>query len=67
MALLQIQITPSSIEAQYNPSGGPQSPTGHFVVEKKGMRLVSELPVAVYIHVEITAGDRYAFDCAILN
>uniref|UniRef100_A0A914WJQ2 Uncharacterized protein n=1 Tax=Plectus sambesii TaxID=2011161 RepID=A0A914WJQ2_9BILA len=55
-SILKIPITPMAIEAQYPAGNG----NGQVVVENKGIRLVSDLPVAVYTHAELYNGGRYS-------
>ena len=49
---------PLTIAARYGDSAG--SPT--LVVENKGIRIESTLPVAVYAHSEYSVGDRYELE-----
>uniref|UniRef100_A0A914V1J7 IgGFc-binding protein N-terminal domain-containing protein n=1 Tax=Plectus sambesii TaxID=2011161 RepID=A0A914V1J7_9BILA len=49
-SILKIPITPESIEAQFP---GNQTNHGRIVVEDKGIRLQSDLSVAVYAHAEL--------------
>uniref|UniRef100_A0A914WLP3 IgGFc-binding protein N-terminal domain-containing protein n=1 Tax=Plectus sambesii TaxID=2011161 RepID=A0A914WLP3_9BILA len=53
-SILKIPITPESIQAQYLVN----MTTAHeqVVVEDKGIRLQSDLPVSVYAHVEVSDG-----------
>uniref|UniRef100_A0A914VWI5 IgGFc-binding protein N-terminal domain-containing protein n=1 Tax=Plectus sambesii TaxID=2011161 RepID=A0A914VWI5_9BILA len=53
-SILKIPITPASIEDQYP---GNRTADGRIFVEDKGIRLQSDLPVAVYAHVELYNGE----------
>uniref|UniRef100_A0A914VZ27 Uncharacterized protein n=1 Tax=Plectus sambesii TaxID=2011161 RepID=A0A914VZ27_9BILA len=55
-SILKIPITPMSVEDQF--PGYNMTATGRIVVEDKGIRLQSDLPVAVYAHAEIYEGSR---------
>uniref|UniRef100_A0A914VAX2 IgGFc-binding protein N-terminal domain-containing protein n=1 Tax=Plectus sambesii TaxID=2011161 RepID=A0A914VAX2_9BILA len=52
-SVLKIPITPESIQAQFP---GNVTADGHIIVEDKGIRLQSDLPVAVYAHAEAYGG-----------
>ena len=47
---LQIAITPSAIQARYLDLNG----SSNLVIENKGIRIQSTLPVSVYAHSEDT-------------
>uniref|UniRef100_A0A914X2J2 IgGFc-binding protein N-terminal domain-containing protein n=1 Tax=Plectus sambesii TaxID=2011161 RepID=A0A914X2J2_9BILA len=53
-SVLKIPITPESIEDQY--PGDNYTWLDHIIVEDKGVRLQSDLPVAVYAHAEFYSG-----------
>uniref|UniRef100_A0A914V3L2 IgGFc-binding protein N-terminal domain-containing protein n=1 Tax=Plectus sambesii TaxID=2011161 RepID=A0A914V3L2_9BILA len=54
-SVLKIPITPESIQGEY-PGSGNVTASGHIVVEDKGIRLQSDLPVAVHAHAEAYGG-----------
>uniref|UniRef100_A0A914W5M1 Uncharacterized protein n=1 Tax=Plectus sambesii TaxID=2011161 RepID=A0A914W5M1_9BILA len=54
-SVLKIPVTPASIELFFNCSSNPD---GRIVVEDKGIRLQSDLPVAVYAHAESLTAAR---------
>uniref|UniRef100_A0A914VAP4 IgGFc-binding protein N-terminal domain-containing protein n=1 Tax=Plectus sambesii TaxID=2011161 RepID=A0A914VAP4_9BILA len=54
-SVLKIPITPESIQDQY-PGIPNVTATGNIVVEDKGIRLQSDLPVAVHAHAELYSG-----------
>uniref|UniRef100_A0A914XBG1 Uncharacterized protein n=1 Tax=Plectus sambesii TaxID=2011161 RepID=A0A914XBG1_9BILA len=53
-SVLKIPITPESIEDQY--PGNNHTWYDRIIVEDKGIRLQSDMPVAVYVHAEETDG-----------
>uniref|UniRef100_A0A914VUS6 IgGFc-binding protein N-terminal domain-containing protein n=1 Tax=Plectus sambesii TaxID=2011161 RepID=A0A914VUS6_9BILA len=53
-SVLKIPIAPQSLQAQF--PGYNITADGRFVVEDKGIRLQSDLPVAVYAHAEVYDG-----------
>ncbi len=55
--LFSIAITPDDIQSQYNGS----ETHDRIVVENKGIRLQSNVPIAVYAHVETIGRGKYTF------